>query len=73
MFLQAEAASLDDIIFLCVADEAELPILISRFWEQGVTEFAVMPLKYIPLPVPAQVGELSVREIRPFVYELSQP
>lgn len=72
-YLPAEAASLDDRMFLYVKNEAELLTLISRFWEEGVTEFAVVPLEYVHLPVPTRVGDLEVQEIRPFVYELTLP
>jgi hypothetical protein len=71
-YLPAESASLADATFLYVRDSQALAVLIPRFWEQGVTEFAVVSLEMIPLAVPAEVGELSVREIRPFVYELSE-
>ena len=72
-YLPAEAASLDDKVFLYAKDEAALLVLLNRFGEQGMTEFAVVPLAFVPLPVPAQVGDLAVREIRPFVYELMLP
>ncbi len=72
LYLPAEAASLTDKIFLHVEDEADLPRLIGRFWEQGVTEFAVVPLAFVPLPVPAEVDGVMVREKRPFVYELTE-
>jgi hypothetical protein len=71
-YLPAEAASLDDKIFLYAKDEAALLVLLNRFGEEGVTEFAVVPLAFVPLPVPTQVGDLEVREKRPFVYELSE-
>jgi hypothetical protein len=72
VFLPAEAAALDELIILFTLSGEDLDLLIPRFWEQGVTEFAVVSFDS-PLPVPAQVGKLSVREIRPFVYELSEP
>jgi hypothetical protein len=72
LFLPAEAAALDEVIFLSVLSGEDLDLLIPRFWEQSVTEFAVVSFDE-PLLVPEQVGELSVREIRPFVYELSEP
>lgn len=71
LYLPTEAAALDDKVFLYVADEAHLPRLIGRFWEQGVTEFAVVPLQFVPLPVPEEVDGVMVREKRPFVFELT--
>jgi hypothetical protein len=73
LYLPTEAASLDDRIFLYVEDEAHLPRLIGRFWEQDVTEFAVVPLQFVPLSVPDEVDGVMVREQRPFVYNLSKP
>lgn len=70
-YLAVESASLADIMFFYVMDSEALQVLIPRFWEAGVTEFAVVPLELIPLTVPDQVGELEVRQKRPFVYELS--
>jgi hypothetical protein len=72
-YLPAESASLADIMFFYIMDSEGLQVLIPRFWEAGVTEFAIVPLETIPLDVPERVGDLEVREIRPFVYELSQP
>jgi hypothetical protein len=69
-YLPAESASLVDLMFFYVRDSEGLAVLIPRFWEAGVTEFAVVPLEMLPLPVPEQVGNLEVREIRPFVYGL---
>jgi hypothetical protein len=70
-YFPSEAASLDDRIFLYVRDSTDMPKLIERFWARGITEFAVVPLDAIPLPVPVQVEKLSIQETRPFVYELS--
>lgn len=70
--LPAEAATLEDKTFLTVRSESDLEAVILRLWAQGVTQFAIVPLHFVPLP-PPQVGGVAVREIRPFVFELSGP
>lgn len=69
-YLPAESASLAEKIFMYVEDSSALETLIPRFWQQGVSEFAVVPLNFVPLPVPERVAGIALREIQPFVYQL---
>jgi hypothetical protein len=70
-YLSSEAASLENKTFLYVKDSAALETVITRLWQQNVTQFAVVQLMFIPLIVPQQVGELSIHETAPFMYELT--
>lgn len=70
-YLPSEAASLAEKTFLIVRDGPALETIIARLWAQDVTRMAVVPLQFVPLPVPERVGNVRVEEIRPFVYELS--
>lgn len=71
-YLPAESASLAEKTFLYAADSAALETLIPRFWEEGLSEFAVLPLNFVPLPVPERVGKITLQEIQPFVYQMEQ-
>lgn len=71
-FVPSALTSLDKD-FLFVRDDSALATVIARFPEEGIEQFMVASLTEEPLSVPDQVGELTVTQIAPFVYQLEQP
>ncbi|HRQ36739.1 MAG TPA: hypothetical protein PLD25_02360 [Chloroflexota bacterium] len=71
-FMAAHLAGVRDKTMLYVADEVALADLVARLSADGVTLIAVLPLEYVPLPVPEQVGDVALRPIAPYVYELER-
>lgn len=71
-FLPSHMSSVDKM-FLYVSSESDFYELAPRMWENGVYQFAVAQVVGIPLPVPDRVGDITIREVKSFIYELEGP
>lgn len=71
-FLPSFMAALDDKLFMYVDSEQDIMDLIPRMAEAQIDRFALVLVTGRPLTVPEQIGEITLREIQPFVYELGR-
>ncbi len=71
-FLPSQALPGNDKIFMYVNDPADIEKLVPRFYEQGIDQFAFIPLEIIPLEMPEQVGRHQLEEFSPFHYRITQ-
>ena len=69
-FLPTTFSSLEDKIFMYVDEEADFSILVPRFVNAGISRFAFISLEDLPLFVPDHVGDISIRQLTPVLYEL---
>jgi hypothetical protein len=71
-FMAAHLAGVQDKTILYVADEAALAELVARLAADGVDRIAVLSLEHLPLMVPEQVGDVALRPLDQYVYELEE-
>jgi hypothetical protein len=71
-FIPAFMVGLDDKQFLYVDDVTDLAELLPRMQSADIRRFALVTDENHPLLVPPTVGEISVRQTAPLVYELEK-
>lgn len=69
-FLPSFMAALDDKMFLYVDDPQDIIDLVPRMKAHQINQFTIVTVTGLPLTIPTQVGDVEVREISPFVYQL---
>jgi membrane protein YdbS with pleckstrin-like domain len=69
-FLPSFMAALDDKLFMYVENEQDVIELIPRMQHNQIERFALVLVTGRPIPVPNHVGDVSLQEIQPFVYQL---
>ncbi len=71
-FLPSYMSGLPDKIFMYVADETDVKVVIPRLAACGVRRVALVPVENLPLTMPMQIGEWRLKEIAPLVYVMER-
>jgi hypothetical protein len=74
-FLPTAMAALKDKQFLYITKSEDIEELVPRFAAAGIRQIGIAPGArfapgHAPLVIPERVGDITLREVEPFVYEL---